>query len=73
MKIFYYDAGHMIKMAAMRIYDKYSLKSFSPGTSWPSSMNLGMKHRGIKFIIVYSNGDPELTLPYFMARSNFVT
>ena len=52
MKIFYYDAGHMTKMTAMRIYGKYSLKSFSPGTSWPSSMKLGMKYRGIKFIIV---------------------
>ena len=32
-----------------------------------------MNHLGIKSFIVYSNGDPELTLAYFTARSNFVT
>ena len=34
-------------------------------------MKLGMKHREIKSIIVYSNGGIELTLIYFMASSNF--
>ena len=36
-------------------------------------MKLHMKHRGIKSNIVCSNGDPELTLTYFTARSNFVS
>ena len=44
-----------------------------PGTSRTISMEFGMKHRGIKFIIVHSNGDPELTLTYIMAMPNCVT
>ena len=63
----------MTKMAVMRIYGKNPLKVFFPGISGPISMKLGMKHRRIKSIIVYSNGDPTLTLTYFTARSNFVT
>ena len=47
-------------------------KIFSPGTSGPISIKLGMKHQVIKSIIIYSNGDPELTLTYSTARSNFV-
>ena len=34
---------------------------------------LGMQHRGFKLYKVYINGDPGLTLTYFMARSNLVT
>ena len=73
MKIYYHDAGHMTKMAAMHIYGKNPFKIFSPGTSGPISMKLGMKHRGIYSTIVHSNVDPELTFTYFTARSNFVT
>ena len=43
------------------------------GTSGPISMKFGMKFCGIKFIIVHSNGDPELTLTYIMTTSNCVT
>ena len=57
----------------MRIYGKKLFKSFFSGTRGPISMELVMKHWGIKTIIVYSNGDPELTLTYFTARLNFVT
>ena len=35
-------------------------------------LKLGMQHPGLKFYKVYINGDPELTLTYFMARSNLV-
>ena len=71
MKNYYHDAGHMINMAVMRIFCKNPLKIFCPGTSKPILMMLGMKPRDIKFIIVYSNSDPELTLTltYFMAMS----
>ena len=62
-------------MAAMCIYCKNPSKIFFPGTSGSISMKHGMKHRGINSIIVYSNGDPELTLiyMYFTARSNLIT
>ena len=36
-------------------------------------MKSGMKHRGIKTIIIYSNDDPPLTVTYFTTRSKFVT
>ena len=62
----------MTEMAAMRIYGKTPLKVFFPGISGPISMKLGMKHWGIKSIIVNSNGDPELTLTYFTARYAFM-
>ena len=60
----------MTKMAVMCIYGKTPLEIFFPGII---SMKLGMKHRGIKFIVVYSNDDIEFTLTYFKARSKFVT
>ena len=36
------------------------------------TLNLGMHHRVLEFYQVCSNDDPELTLTYFMARSNLV-
>ena len=36
-------------------------------------MKLGMKHQRFKFIIFCSNNNPEVTLTYFKARSNFAT
>ena len=33
----------------------------------------GMYHWGLKLYKVYINDDPELTLTYFMAKSNWVT
>ena len=35
-------------------------------------LKIGMQHRGLKLYKVYLNGDPGLTLTYFMARSNWV-
>ena len=35
-------------------------------------LTLGMQYRGLKLYKVYINDDPELTLTYFMARSNLV-
>ena len=36
-------------------------------------LKLGMHHRGLKLYKIHINGDPGLTLTYFMARSNLVT
>ena len=36
-------------------------------------LKLGMQHRGLKLYRVCINGDPVLTLTYFMAWSNLVT
>ena len=38
MKIYYYDAGHMTKMAAMDIYGKNTSKIFFSGTGGRISM-----------------------------------
>ena len=35
-------------------------------------LKVGMLHRVFEYYLVCSNGDPELTLTYFMARSNLV-
>ena len=63
--------GHMTKMAAMPIYGKNLKKSFS-GTKRPMTLKLGMQHWVLEYYQVCSNDDPELTLTYFMARSNLV-
>ena len=42
MKIYWHDAGHMTKMAAMLIYGKNPSKIFFSGTSGQISMKLGM-------------------------------
>ena len=42
MKIYWHDAGHMIKMAAMPIYGKKPSKIFFSGTGGPISLKLGM-------------------------------
>ena len=36
------------------------------------TLNLSMHHRVLEYYQVCSNDDPELTLTYFMARSNLV-
>ena len=36
------------------------------------TLKLGMQHWVLKYYQVCSNDDPELTLTYFTARSNFV-
>ena len=61
----------MTKMAAMPIYGKNLSKIFFSGTGKPISMKFGMKHWGLLPIIVCSDNDPEVTLTYFTARSNF--
>ena len=73
MKIHQHFAGHMIKMAAMPIYGKNTLKIFFPGTTGQFLMKLCMKHQKPKPFIIYANYDPGLTLTYFTARSNFAT
>ena len=42
MKIYWRDAGHMTKMAAIPIYGKNSSKIFLSGTGGPISTKLGM-------------------------------
>ena len=73
MKINCHDAGHMTKMAAMLIYGKTPSKIFLSGTSGLISTKLGMWYCRLQLIIICSNDDPELTLTYFIARSNFET
>ena len=73
MKIWWHDACHMTKMAAMPIYGKNPLKIFFSGTGWPIYTKLGMNHRGLQPIIICSNDDLWVTLTYFTARSNLVT
>ena len=72
MKIHQHNAGHTIKMAAMPIYGKNTLKIFFLGTTGLILM-IFMKHQRPKPFIFYSHNDPGLTLIYFMARSNFAT
>ena len=73
MKIHQHNAGHMIKMPAMPIYGKNTLKIFFSGTTGLILMKLCMKHQIPKHFIFCSNYDPWLTLTYFMARSKFAT
>ena len=36
------------------------------------TLKVDMHHRVLKYYQIYSNDDPELTLTYFMARTNLV-
>ena len=36
------------------------------------TLKVGMQHRVLEYFQIYSNDDPELTLTYFMARSNLI-
>ena len=63
------NPGHMIKIAAMPIYEKKSLKFFFAGTAGPISTKLGMKHRGLEYYNVYINYELKMILAYFTARS----
>ena len=36
------------------------------------TLKVGMQHRVLEYYQVYSNDDPEMTMTYFMARSNLV-
>ena len=72
--------GHMIKMAAMPIYGKNLKKNlFLPNKKKKKkkkkrqiTLRVGMLHRMYEYYQVTSNGDPELTLTYFTARSDLV-
>ena len=57
-------------MAAMPIYGKTPFEIFF-GISGQISTKRGIKHRGLPFIIVYSDDDLGLTLTYFTAKSIF--
>ena len=64
--------AHMTKLAAMPIYGITFKKISFSGTKWPMTLNVGMQHWVLKHYQISSNDDPELTLTYFMARSNLV-
>ena len=51
--MFINNPGHMIKMAAMPIYGKNSLRFFFSGTTGLITMKLGMKHRGLEYYNVF--------------------
>ena len=63
----------MTKIAATPIYGKTPSKIFFSRTGGPIFTKIGMKHRGLQPIIVCSNDDPGVTLPYFTERSNLET
>ena len=61
----------MTKMAAMPIYGKNPLEIFFSRTDWLISRKLGMDHRGLQPIIVYSNDDPQVTFDLFYGKVKF--
>ena len=71
-KIWWHDARHIIKMAAMPKCGKNPSKIFSR-TGRLISTKPVMYNWGLQPIIVCSNNDPGVTLTYFTARSNLVT
>ena len=48
MKIYSNGPGHMTNMAAMPIYGK-PLEIFFSGTKRPMTLNVGMRHRVLKY------------------------
>ena len=50
-----------------------TLKIFFSGTKWPMTLKVGMLHWVLKYYQLCSNDNPELTLTFFMARSNLVS
>ena len=59
-------------MTALPTYGKTPPKIFFSGASGPISTKFGMKHLGLRPIIVCSNDNLRLTMAYSMARSNLV-
>ena len=49
-----------------------TFKIFFSGIKRLMKLKVGMLHRVLKYYQICSNDDPELTLTYFMARSNLV-
>ena len=72
MCIYIYNLGHITKMAAMPIYGKNLSKIFFSETNRLISRKLGVKHGWLKYLNVYINHDPVMTLTKFMARSTWV-
>ena len=68
-KVYINGPGHMTRMAATPIYGQ-SLQKFPTELS-PMIMKLGMEYYELKLYTVYRNDDPELTLTYFTAISNW--
>ena len=62
----------MTKVAAMPIHGKNPSKIFFSETNGLISIQLGVKHRWLKYYNVYINHDPVMTLTQFMARSSWV-
>ena len=53
----------------------YMVKTLKNLLLWnqrPMTLKLGMQHWVLEYYQVCSNDDPELTLTYFMAKSNLV-
>ena len=73
MKIYKYDVGHMTKMAATPMYGKKPFKNLLLRNQWTDFHETWYVTLEIRPIMVCSNDDPQLTLTYFTARSNFVT
>ena len=67
-KVYINCPGHMTKMAATPIYGK-NLQNSPPNC--PISMKLGMEYYELKLYTIYIKDDPELTLTYFTAMSNW--
>ena len=61
----------MTEMAAIPIYGK-NLKNLFLQNQRPITLKLGMLHWVLKYYQDCSNNDLELTLTYFIARSNLV-
>ena len=61
----------MTKMAAMPGYGK-NFNFFFSRTKRLMTLKLGMKHWVLEYYQICSNGDAELTLTYFTAKSNLV-
>ena len=68
-KVYINGPGHMTRMAATPIYGQ-SLQKFPTELS-PMIMKLDMQYYELKLYTVYINDDPELTLTYFTAISNW--
>ena len=70
-KVYINGPGHMTKMAAMPIYVK-TLKNLLLQNQKSYDLETWHVAWELKLYKVDINGDPELTLTYFTARSNLV-
>ena len=63
-KVYINGQGHMIKMAAMAINRKKTLKIFFSRTRRHMILKLGMKHQAMELYKVYINHHPGMTLTF---------